>query len=356
MKVQKRKGKRKKVGLSPGSVVFTGNQKVEKVITHYFKYNRELLEEKKFHSHENIIFPRSNEDHVDWYDIRGLHDTSLIEMIGKTFEIHTLVLEDVVDTYERPKYDEYVNGNFIMLKALAFKFDSLEIKTEQVALFYRNGLLISFQETESDIFEAVRQRISSGRGRIRERGADYLCYSLIDVVVDNYFIVLDGIEETIENLESKLLDNPDKSIKGAIHHLKKELLVVRKSISPLREAIGRFSKSDSPFIDERTPAFIRDLYDHTIQIMDMVDTYRDMLNGLQDLYISEISLRMNQVMQILTIVTAVFVPLSFLAGLYGMNFDHMPELQYRYGYFVLLGTMAVILIGSLLFFKKKKWF
>lgn len=356
MSTHKYKKKRKKVGLSPGSVVFTGNQKVDKVITRYLKYNGELLEEKTLHSHENIIFPRSSEDHIDWYDVRGLHDTSLIEMIGKTFEIHTLVLEDVVDTYERPKYDEYANGNFIMLKALAFKLDSLEIKTEQVALFYRNGLLISFQETESDLFEAVRQRIASGRGRIRERGTDYLCYSLIDVVVDNYFIVLDGIEESIENLESKLLANPDNSIKGSIHHLKKELLVVRKSISPLREAIGRFSKSDSPYIDERTPAFIRDVYDHTIQIMDMVDTFRDVLNGLQDLYISEISLRMNQVMQVLTIITSIFVPLSFLAGLYGMNFDHMPELHYRNGYFILLGVMGILFLGSLIIFRKKKWF
>ena len=347
--------KRKKAGLPPGSVVFTGNQKVEKVFIHYFQYDPENLIEDAFDNHKEIIFNPSPDEKVDWYDIRGLHDTQLIELLGKTFEIHSLVLEDVADIHQRPKFEEYTNGNFIVLRALAFDKEIREVTTEQVALYFRKGFLISFQEAETDLFLAVRNRIQSGKGKVRHRGADYLSYALLDNIVDNYYVVLDDVEQVIEVLEDKLLSEPDGSIKEGIHHLKKELLVIRKSIAPLREAIGKFSKSDSPFIDESSQMYVRDLYDHTIQIMDMVETYRDMLNSLQDLYISEISLKMNQVMQILAVITTIFVPLSFLAGLYGMNFDYIPELHFKYGYFILLGIMFCVIVGLLYYFKKKKW-
>jgi magnesium transporter len=215
--------------------------------------------------------------------------------------------------------------------------------------------VISFQETQSDLFVAVRNRIQSGKGRIRQKGADYLVYSLIDVLVDNYFIVLEDIEEEIESLEDRMLENQDIKDKSTIHHLKKELLKIRKSIAPLREAIGRFAKTDNPLVEEGTPVFIRDLYDHTIQIMDTVESFRDLLNGLQDLFISEVSFKMNQVMQMLTLVATIFIPLTFLAGIYGMNFENIPELTWKYGYFIFWGFIVVVFVGLVIYFKRKKW-
>lgn len=356
MDKSEKKKKRKKSGLPPGSVVFTGSQKVEKVFIHYLQYDDKTLKDNTFHNHDEIILNPSKDEEVDWYDIRGLHDTDLIELLGKTFEIHPLILEDVADTNQRPKFEEYERGIFIILRALSFQKETREVKTEQVAIYFRKGILISFQEDETDLFEPVRNRIKTGRGRVRQRGSAYLAYALIDNVVDHYYIVLDQIEELIEELENKLLTEPDNSIKGQIHRLKKEIITIRKSIAPLREAIGLFAKSDSDLIEEGTSFFVRDIYDHTVQVMDVVETYRDMLNSLQDLYLSEVSFKMNQVMQVLAVITTVFVPLSFLAGLYGMNFEHIPELHFKNGYYILLGVMFCVAMGSLYYFKRKKWF
>jgi len=355
-KKERQQRKRKKIGLPPGSVVFTGNQKVEKVVIHYLQYDEKELEENTFDNQTKITFEPSLDEQVDWYDMRGLHDTKLLESIGKTFDIHSLILENIADVQQRPKFEEYEKGIFIVVRAFTFDRIDKRVKAEQVAIYFRKGLLISFQENESDLFVAVRNRVQAGRGKVRSKGADYLAYALLDNIIDNYFVVFDEIQDVMENLEEKLLDNPDSSIKGEIHHLKKELLVVRKSISPLRETISQFSKTDSSHVEENTTIYIRDVYDHTIQIMDLNETQRDILNGMQDLYISEISFKMNQVMQVLTIITTIFVPLSFLAGLYGMNFEKIPELKYENGYFVLLSVMFLIFVGSLIFFKKKKWF
>lgn len=347
--------KRKKQGLPPGSVIFSGTKKVEKVLVHYLQYDGEKIEAQTFDNHEKMRLRQSMDEKVDWYDIRGLHDTKLIEAIGNKFQIHPLILEDAVSTHQRPKFEEYEEGIFITVRALKFDHLTMKIQTEQVAVFFNKGLLISFQENESDLFEMIRQRIENSKGRIRYQSTDYLAYALIDTIVDNYFLVFDEIEEAIENLEDELLENPDNTVKQRIHHLKKELIVARKSIFPLREAISQFSRSENKFIEEKTSIFIRDLYDHSIRVMDMVETYRDILNGLQDLQISEISFRMNQVVQVLTLITTIFVPLSFLVGLYGMNFDHMPELHFKYGYFILLGVMFLVGIGLLIWFKRQKW-
>lgn len=355
MKKKRKKHVRKKIGLPPGSVVFVGNRKVEKAFIHYLQFDSIQIEENTFDNHSKIALHQFLDERVHWYDIRGLHDTQLIEALGKTFDIHPLILEDVANTHQRPKYEDYEKGIFIVIRSLEFDNENLETKTEQVGLYFRKGLLISFQETDSDLFDSIRQRLHSSQGKIRQRGTDYLCYALLDTLADHYYIVLDEIESRIEALEDKILINPDNTIKGQIHQLKKELLVVRKSIYPLREAIGRFSKSESPFIEERSFVFIRDLYDHVVQIMDLTETYRDMLNGLQDMYISEISFKMNQVMQVLTLVATIFIPLTFLVGVYGMNFENIPELSWKYGYFILWGIMILIFISLLLLFRKKKW-
>lgn len=346
---------KRNLNLAPGSVVFTGRQKVEKIYIHYLQYNANKLTNLTLDNHSKITISPSDDGLIDWYDIRGLHDTFLLEALGKSFAIHPLVLEDIADIHQRAKFEEYEQGNFLTLKSLNFDSSNLKIHTEHVALYFNNELAISFQETESDLFIHVRTRVQTGRGKVRNKEADFLAYALVDTVVDNYFTILDQVELVIETLEEDLLLNPNKNIKNRIHHLKKELLKVRKSISPLREAISRFAKSDSDFIDEKTTVFVRDLYDHTIQVMDTLEGYRDTLNGLQDLYLSEISFKMNQVMQVLTIITTIFVPLSFLAGLYGMNFDHMPELHWEKGYYMLLSLMVVIVVLSLWYFKRKDW-
>jgi magnesium transporter len=347
--------RRKKIGLAPGSVIFTGNRKVDKVLIHYMQYNGDGLVEKEIDSHSKNVFHQSLVDKVDWYDIRGMHDTKLVQLLGETFSIHPLILESVVDIHQRPKYEEYDKGNFIILKALSFDKNKIEVKKEHVALYFNEGFIITFQETETDLFEAVRKRITVSSGRIRQRGADYLAYALIDVIVDNYYVVLEEMEEVIETLEEKMLIEQDIKDKSKIHNLKKELLIIRKSIAPLREAIGRFSKTDSSLIQDNNKVFIRDLYEHTVQIMDTIDSSRDILNGLQDLFISEISFKMNKVMQLLTLISVIFIPLTFLAGIYGMNFDNIPELHYKYGYHILIGIMFLIFFVLLFLFKRKKW-
>ncbi len=351
----RKKKQRQNTGLHPGAVVFTGNQKVAEVLIHHLQYDGNKIAEQVYNNQTDTIVDQNIKRKIDWYDIRGLHDTVLVEAIGKHFELHALAIEDIVDTHQRPKFDEYEKGCFIIAKALTFNPEKLKIGTEQIALYFRKGLLISFQETESDIFKVVRLRLYNSKGRIRQRPSDYLAYALLDNLVDNYYLVFDEVEAIIEYFEENLIANPNKRIKGQIHSLRKELLVIRKSVVPLREAISQFSKSDSLFINDDTNLFIRDLYDHTIQIMDMIETYRDMLNGLQDLYLSEISFKMNEIMKVLTLITTIFVPLSFFTGLYGMNFDNMPELHYQNGYFILLAVMLIITIGFLILFRYKKW-
>ncbi|WP_299434599.1 magnesium/cobalt transporter CorA [uncultured Maribacter sp.] len=345
----------KKIGLPPGSVVFTGNKKVDNVHTHYLAYNETYCNDQIIESHSKTILKKPSSEKIDWYDIRGMHDTDLITQVGQIFEIHPLIQEAIVDIHQRPKFEEYENGIFITLSSISFNSTLLEIKKEHVAVYFNSGFMLTVQETDSDLFAYVRKRINTGKGKIRQRGADYLAYALIDSIVDNYYIVLDEIEEVIEDLEKRIIENQQVQDKNKIHQLKKELMSMRKSVSPLREAISKFSKTDNAFIEHSSQLYVRDLYEHTIQVMDTVDATREILNGLHDLFISEMSLKMNQVMQLLTLISVIFIPLTFLAGIYGMNFVNIPELKYENGYFVLLTVMVVIFIGMLLYFKRKKW-
>jgi magnesium transporter len=350
--MSKRKNKR---GLSPGSVVFTGQRKVEHVLIHHLQYDASDLSEDVIDSASKSSLKKSITEKVDWYDIRGMHDTELIMYLGKTFDIHPLVQESIVDINQRPKFEEYSKGLFIVLRSLKFDPVELKIKREHVAIYFNDGFIASFQETESDLFEFVRKRIQADKSRIRARRADYLAYALIDETVDNYYVVLEEVEDQIEQLEDKMLVELNDFSKNDIHRLKRELLVLRKSISPLREAIANFSKTDSEFVNESSFVFIRNLYENTIQVMDTVDSYRDVLNGLQDLFITEVSFKMNKVMQLLTIISVIFIPLTFLAGIYGMNFENIPELKYEYSYFILWGVMIFILACMLYYFRRKKW-
>ncbi len=347
---------KKNTGLPPGSIVFTGKRKVEQVSIHYTEYNEQLLQERSLSSTRPNFVYKLNDHLVQWYDIKGLHDEGLIAKIGKTFQVNLLFLEDIVDTAQRPKFEETEQGFFLIAKSLTFSKEHHVIKPEQIGMYAGKGFALTFQETESDLFLKIRDRLRTHSSRIRKQGADYLVYSLLDWIVDNYFLVLEDIQSSIEQLEEEILQHPSPEHKSTIHQIRRSLIKTRKAIAPLREAISKFAKSDSELISQSTTHYLRDLQDHTIQLVDSIDTNREMLNSLQDLYLSEISFKMNQVMQVLTIITTIFVPLSFLVGLYGMNFDYMPELRFRYGYFILLFLMGCIVIGLSIFFKKKNWF
>ncbi len=347
---------RKKLGLPPGSLVFTGKQKIDKVLINYLEYDQENY---RTESPENDSFATLHQpvdNLVQWYDIRGLHDLEVIQKLGTTFHLHPLVLEDIADTQQRPKYEEYDNGIIIILKALTFNTTEIRVKTEQISVYLGPDFLLSFQEDKTDLFHLIRERIRLSKGRIRKKHADYLVYTLLDIIMDSYYIILDKIELEIEKLETNIIENQDKNCKSEIHQLKQEMMKIRKCIAPLREAISRFSKSEHDLISENTKVFLRDLYDHNVQLLDTTENYRDMLNSLQDLYLSEISFRMNEIMQMLTLITSIFVPLSFLAGLYGMNFEYIPELHFKHGYFILLAVMFLISGSMLYYFKKAKWF
>lgn len=353
MKPKKRKLKRlKRPGIAPGTLEFTGEQRMENPLVFLVQYDQQQCTMRNITNGEP---PVVGVNRVNWYDIRGLHDVGLVESFGLHFNIHPLVLEDILHTQQRPKFEEYGDEVFIVISALTFNTELLELNTEQVAIYFGENFLLTFQENQDDTFQAVRDRLEAGRGRIRSRKSDYLAYALIDNVVDNYFQVLDRIEESMDELEGEINDEPTREVKAKIHHLKFQMLALRKSVMPLREAVGKFSRCESKVMDENTGLFVRDLYDHVIRISDLIETYRDMLNGLQELYLSELSIRMNNVIQVLTIITTIFVPLTFLAGIYGMNFDHMPELHWKNGYYYLWGVMGLIFVASLIYFRKKKW-
>ncbi len=342
----------KKTGLPPGSLVYTGKHRHDDTFITLVQYNEDRLLEQKT---RNSIPAAKPGDFLNWYDIRGLHQLEIIEQIGEQFNMHPLILEDILNIEQRPKFEDYDNGLFIIAESLSYNKTTFEIDTEQVSIFLGENFLISFQETETDLFENIRVRLDTSKGRIRRREADYLAYALLDAIIDHYFEVLDEIEDSLDLLESEILYQPSHRCKAQVHALKLGSLYFRKHVSPLRDAISQFSRSDSPFIQPETGVFLRDLYDHVVRVVDMVETHRDVLNGLYDLYLSEISYKMNNVMQILTIISTIFIPLTFLAGVYGMNFDHMPELHWPYGYYFVWAIMIGVTIFLLLVFKRKKW-
>ena len=337
----------------PGTIKYTGKKSDIPVRVNYVEYDENNYKVESLGKKGRIYL--SNTEIVQWYDIRGLHNEELIREISEIFGMHPLAIEDAVDVYKRPEHSEYLAGHFFSLKSLSYDTNTEEVVHQAVSMYFGDGFVITFQEHEDDLFEPLRERLEFSKGRIRSREADYLAYAVIDIIVDQYYSVIDQLEENIEKLEEEINIDVDTIEKSRIFNLKKQLIKTRKSILPLREAISSFYRSDSKLIDERTKPFIRDIYDHIIQVIDSVDSLRDIISGLHDLYLSEISLKMNNVMKFLTIITAIFVPITFLAGLYGMNFKYIPELEQHNGYFVLLLVMFVIVVGMVYMFRKKKW-
>ena len=345
---------KKKLGTTPGSVVYTGKKQSEKLFIESFNYTSENVEEKElFDVVDTFDYKSSNS--VTWININGLNHTNDIERIGEHYNLHPLVLEDIVNIGQRPKIDEYDNYLFVVLKMLYYNKDE-NIVSEQVSFILGENYVLSFQEAEGDVFDSIRNRIRTSKGRIRTLGSDYLLYALIDAVVDHYYIVIETLGNKIEDLEDNLFSGfSQKEISQQIQDLKREVLRIRRAIFPLREIINRIEKTENRLIKKKTLQFYRDVYDHIIQISENIDIYREMIWGLMDMYMTTISNKMNEVMKVLTIIATIFIPLTFIAGIYGMNFDNMPELHYKYGYFILWGIMIVLFLGMIYYFKKKKW-
>ncbi len=348
------KRRSKKAGLVPGVLVHIGEKKTEKVRIRLIDYDESVFQEKEFEKIEEC-FPFKNKPTITWINIDGLHDTLLIEKLGKCFDLHPLILEDILNTGQRPKIEDFEKYIFIVVKMIYYDETENETKIEQVSLILGQNFVISFQEKIGDVFEPIRKRIREAKGRIRKAGADYLLYSLLDAVVDSYFDILEKVGDKIENLEETVVAEPQPKSLKTIYGLKREMIFLRKSIWPLREVINSMGKTESSLVQGSTNIYLRDVYDHTIQIIDTIETFRDMLSGMHDTYLSSISNKMNEIMKVLTIFAAIFIPLTFIAGVYGMNFQYMPELGWPWGYFAVLGVMATAGVSMLLYFKKKKW-
>ena len=348
------KKRSKKAGLPPGTLVHIGEKLTEKTRISVVEYDGQGFQEKELENLETCyLFPEAPA--VTWINVVGIQQVEVLEKLGNCFTVHPLALEDILNTEQRPKIEDYGEDLFIVVKLISYHEKTDEIGAEQISLILRPNALISFQEKEGDDFAAVKERLRAGKGRLRKLGADYLAYTLLDIVVDQYFLVLEKLGERIEILEGKLLTDPGAATLQKIQKLKKEMLLLRQWIWPLREVISSLERGEFPGIQESTRIYLRDVYDHAIQVMDAIEIYRDMLSGMLDIYLSSLNNRMNAVMKVLTIIATIFMPLTFLAGVYGMNFKHMPELDWPWGYPLILAVMGFVAILMLTLFRRKKW-
>ncbi|MBN2162862.1 MAG: magnesium/cobalt transporter CorA [Pontiellaceae bacterium] len=344
-----------KSGQPPGTIVYSGHRTAEPTRISLFEYDTDQLSEKHDIQLEECAGCLQSEA-VSWINVDGLNDASSVERIGELFNIHPLVLEDVLHTTQRPKLEDNGTYLFLVVRMLYIPEGSKEVQSEQLSFILTENALITFQECAGDVFESVRERIRNSHGRIRKMGVDYLLYALMDAIVDGYFLIMESTGEQIEAIEQSMMEDPSAVLLNQLYHMKRELLYLRKSVWPLREAIGALERGESALLTEKTSAYIRDLYDHTIQVIDTVETFRDMLSGVQDLYLSSMGQKTNQVMQVLTIIATIFIPLTFVAGIYGMNFDYIPELHWKYSYFAFWGVILLMTLGMVIYFRRQKWF
>ena len=343
-----------KAGLPPGTLIHIGEKSDREIKITVIDYHPDGFEQKEI-SALNECFYFMDASAITWINVEGLHEIELVQQLGDCQGIHPLVLEDILNTEQRPKTEDFGSYLFIVLKMLRTRTGAA-ITTEQISLILGDNFVISFQEGfEGDVFNPIRERIRGGKGRIRSLGADYLAYSLIDAVVDDYFVALEKIGEEIEELETEVVANPTRETQRRIHRLKRTMIFLRKAVWPLREVISGLERRDSALIREGTIVYFRDVYDHTVQAIDTIETFRDILSGMLDIYLSSLSNRTNEVMKVLTIIATLFMPLTFIAGLYGMNFRHMPELEWPWGYPAVLLLMLAVSAGMLIFFRRRKW-
>ena len=342
-----------KAGLPPGALVHVGAQPQTAGRVTLISYGPDHCIEREVHTVDDILAGRREGD-TAWVHCEGLDIAPLLSEIGARFQVHPLVLEDILNTHQRPKFEEIDNCLFIVLKTLRVD-GSQAVQHEQISLLVFPGLLITFRERRDDLFDSLSQRLVQGRGRIRNLGSDYLAYVVMDSVVDRYFTLTDALEETIEAVEAHLLGRPRAQTFATIQRLRRELVFIRKAIVPLRELLTALLRSDTELIGAKTGPYFRDVFDHVIRVIETLDSYRDLINGMLEIYLSAVSNRMNEVMKVLTIISTIFIPLSFIAGIYGMNFEHMPELAWRFGYPLVWLIFLAVAATMLLFFRRRKW-
>lgn len=346
----------KQIGLPPGSLIYTGEKEKEPIRFRVFEYNEEDFLESEYSDVDSVLNLKSSKENI-WINIDGVHDVEIMEKIQNHFNIHPLAMEDILHTTQRPKIDEYDENLFIVIRMFVYDQENRELKNEQVSIIMSKNYLITFLEDPGDVFDPVRERIRKTGTKIRKNKTDFLAYSILDAIVDSYFHILEHLGEEIEELEDRLVINPQKEDLQLVHRMRRNMILLRKSMWPLREVISYLQRNDHGVIKSSTHIYLRDVYDHIIQIIDTIESYRDMIIGMLDVYLSSTSNKLNEVMKVLTVISTLFIPLTFLAGVYGMNFEHFPELGYEWMYpwgFWLI--TVVIILGMIGFFKRKKWF
>ena len=360
MAVKNRTGKQRKVtklkkkpaGSSPGSVVYVGVDRNTPVKISALRYSLNAYQAQREITVDEC---RPGGEGLQWITVDGVHDVDLLTKIGERFSLHPLVVEDIGNTTQRPKIEQFDDYIFIAMKMITYNAETSEVRSEHVSIVFGQGFVLSFLEDAGDVFDPVRKRIESGKGRIRSMGSDYLVYALLDSIVDRYFDVIEGLGERIEELEEEVVTQPEVSTLTGIHKVKRELIYLRRSVWPVREIVNALIRDESHFVHSEVKLFLRDLYDHSIHVVDTIETLRDIVSGTLDVYLSSVSNKLNQVMKVLTVMSSIFIPLTFVAGVYGMNFHYMPELEWKWGYPTVMFGMFVLAVGLLRIFQRKQW-
>ncbi len=343
-----------KSGLPPGSLVHVGEVHAHEHKISVVNYNKSTVLKHTVKSIEELL-PYKTADAITWVIVDGLKDVGIIDDIGRHFEIHPLVLEDILNTHQRPKFDEFNDYLYIVVKSISLGNKEFDVEYEQISLLILNNFVFTFMEKPDVLFDPILNRLDNDKSQFRTLGADYLAYGIMDAIVDKYFVLQDTFDELIEEVEDKLLSDPSSETLASIQKIKRELIFLRRSVSPLRELLAAIQRSESPLINDKTRRYFGDIYDHAIRIIEAIESYRDLIAGMLDIYLSSVSNKMNETMKILTVFASIFIPLTFIAGVYGMNFEYMPELKWKWSYPVLWVFFISISAFLLRYFKRKKW-
>ncbi len=345
----------KKTGLPPGTLLHVGNERREQAKVTLVEYTADKCFEKQSCNIQEFL-QKIPADTVTWFNIEGIHDISLIETIGKQLNLHVLTLEDIVHSGQRAKFEDFGDYLFIVTKMLRYNKELHQLQSQQVSFVLGRGYLMTFQESDWDVFEIIRLRIRKNSGFVRQMGCDYLCYALIDAIVDHYFEILEHFGDKMEELEEELLTHPSEKTLHKIHIIKRDFVLLRKTIWPLREAVRCLQDDESELLGDDTQLHLRDVHDHTVQIIDTLESSRDLVSGMLEIYLSSVSNKMNSIMKVLTLIATIFIPLTFVTGIFGMNFHTMPELRqgwmYPWGFWLII---IGIVVAMAVYFKKQKW-